>query len=101
MPHEREKLTGAPLRASERQSSRGPNSLSFRARAKTHALEALEVLAELARNAASESVRVSAANALLDRAYGKPASGAAKPPEKGGEARQGPIEVRWVDPDFP
>jgi hypothetical protein len=99
MTHEREKLRGAPLRASEKR-NRGPTAASFQSRAKTHAEDALEALAALAKNAASEAVRVSAANALLDRAYGKPASGVAKP-EKGGDGQRGPIELRWVDPDFP
>lgn len=99
MTHERNKLRGAPLRASEKR-SRGPTASSFQSKAKTHAEDALESLAELAKNASSEAVRVSAANALLDRAYGKPASGGAKP-EKAGEGQRGPIELRWVDPDFP
>lgn len=41
--------------------------------AKTYTEEALETLVDVAKNARSEAARVSAANALLDRAYGKPA----------------------------
>jgi hypothetical protein len=40
--------------------------------AKDHAETALTVLVEIARQGESEGARVSAANAILDRAYGKP-----------------------------
>lgn len=40
--------------------------------AKTYTNEALETLVEVARNGRTDAARVSAANALLDRAYGKP-----------------------------
>lgn len=42
-------------------------------KAKTHAETALKALADIARKGESESARVSAATAILDRAYGKPA----------------------------
>jgi hypothetical protein len=64
--------------------------------AQNHALEALRVLAEAMTTASSETVRVSAANSMLDRGYGKPPPGKAAD-----EGPRGPIEVRWVDPDFP
>lgn len=56
--------------------------------AKDHAAEALEVLVAIAKRGESESARVSAANAILDRAYGKPpqamdhtsSDGSMKPP---------------------
>ena len=41
--------------------------------AKTHTEEALQTLVDVARNGRTDAARVSAANALLDRAYGKPA----------------------------
>ena len=41
--------------------------------AKTYTEEALQTLVDVARNGRTDSARVSAANALLDRAYGKPA----------------------------
>ena len=41
--------------------------------AKTYTQEALETLVDVARNGRTDAARVSAANALLDRAYGKPA----------------------------
>jgi hypothetical protein len=40
--------------------------------AKEHAPAALETLRDIAQSGQSESARVSAATALLDRAYGKP-----------------------------
>lgn len=97
MTHERHKLSGAPLRASEKRNiARGPTAPSLRAQARTHALEALEALASLAKGAASESVRVSAANALLDRAYGKPASGAAKALQAKDDGDDEGVEVEWL-----
>lgn len=41
--------------------------------AKDHAEMALRTLAEIAQNGESEAARVSAATAILDRGYGKPA----------------------------
>jgi hypothetical protein len=41
--------------------------------AKAYTEEALQTLAEVARNGRTDAARVSAAIALLDRAYGKPA----------------------------
>jgi hypothetical protein len=48
--------------------------------AKEHAETALKVLAEIAMSGQSEAARVSAANALLDRAYGKPIQGTVEIP---------------------
>jgi hypothetical protein len=98
MTPERNKLTGAPLRASEkRKLPNGPTVRSFRTEAKRHALDALESLASLAQGASSEAVRVSAANAVLDRAYGKPASGAARPGAKpADDGRDVEYEVQWL-----
>ena len=45
----------------------------FRLAAQGYALDALEALATLMNSANSEAVRVSAANALIDRAYGRAA----------------------------
>ena len=41
--------------------------------AKIHTEEALQTLVDVAKNGRADAARVSAANALLDRAYGKPA----------------------------
>ncbi|KAA0971087.1 hypothetical protein FPY71_11620 [Aureimonas fodinaquatilis] len=42
--------------------------------AKGHAEDALAALVEIAREGGSETARISAANAILDRAYGKPST---------------------------
>ena len=42
--------------------------------AKIYTEEALQTLVDVARNGRTDAARVSAANALLDRAYGKPAA---------------------------
>ena len=102
MPGVRKKLTAAPLRASEeREIKRGPSARSFSAKARLLALGALDSLASLAQGAASEAVRVSAANALLDRAYGKPASGVKAPSSPSTGGHTGPMEVRWLDDEEP
>jgi hypothetical protein len=44
-------------------------------------------------------VRVSAANAVLDRAYGKPAPGAKVTPNPSTDGQSGPLEVRWLGED--
>jgi hypothetical protein len=44
----------------------------LRDRAREHADAALEALVKICKDGESESARVSAANALLDRGYGKP-----------------------------
>ena len=41
--------------------------------AKTYTEEALHTLVDVARNGRTDAARVSAANAILDRGYGKPA----------------------------
>ena len=41
--------------------------------AKVHTGEALNTLLDIARNGRTDAARVSAANAILDRGYGKPA----------------------------
>ncbi|MDC6458730.1 hypothetical protein PQY66_00135 [Luminiphilus sp.] len=42
--------------------------------AKTYTEEALQTLVDVARNGRTDAARVSAANALLDRAYGRPST---------------------------
>jgi hypothetical protein len=102
MSRRRQHLAGVPLRASEeREIKRGPSARSFSAKAKLHALGALDSLASLAQSAASEAVRVSAANAVLDRAYGKPVSGARAPSSPSTGGHTGPMEVRWLDDEEP
>ena len=57
--------------------------------AKDYAEAALEALVSIARNGASEAARVSAACAILDRAYGKPQA------QKTVEVDHEPIVFRW------
>lgn len=61
---------GRPTGARSRATKQAKATLSELARA--HTAVALGVLVEVAEKGESESARVSAANALLDRAYGKP-----------------------------
>jgi hypothetical protein len=72
-----------------------PTAAAFRAAAQGHALAALNSLAALATGANSEAVRVSAANAVLDRAHGRPAPG--RPLAEEDDAGQVRWEVQWVD----
>lgn len=108
----RRKLTGAPLRASEKRQSDEPESaasepepiritIALRESAQTHAEEALTALVELVRGASSEHVRVAAANAILDRALGKPLPGAKAADDLASEEdmEEGPLVVRWLDPE--
>jgi hypothetical protein len=100
MTRERKRPAGAspcaPAQDEAKPKSKSPPK-SIRAAAKTHALEALETLASLAQSAASESVRVSAANAVLDRAYGKPVTGARTAASKPAGEITGDVEVQWLD----
>jgi hypothetical protein len=64
-----------------------------RALARAHAPAAMEELARLARAASSESVQLAAIKEILDRAYGRPESGA-------GEGGSGPNHL-LVDDGYP
>ena len=65
------KGAGRPLGSSNKCTAEQSQRLSELA--KTYTQEALETLVDVARNGRTDAARVSAANALLDRAYGKPA----------------------------
>ena len=62
---------GRPAGVSNKSSPKQSQRLSELA--KTYTEEALDTLVDVARNGRTDAARVSAANALLDRAYGKPA----------------------------
>ena len=62
---------GRPLGSSNKCTTQQSQRLSELA--KTYTEEALLTLVDVARNGRTDAARVSAANALLDRAYGKPA----------------------------
>ncbi len=95
MTETRRRLRGAYVRVSLRRERRWVrNMMEFRDAAETLALEALNVLASLARSAASEHVRVSAAKAVIERAYGRPPPGCnALADEEPTKPRR--LEVRW------
>ncbi len=94
----RSRLSAAPVRASvRREKRRAAKTASFRDAAQVHALTALEALVWLTANAKSEAVRVSAANAVIDRAHGRPASGAKGFYDDDANAPTR-LEVQWLDP---
>jgi hypothetical protein len=62
---------GRPAGASNKASREQSQRLSELAKA--HTEEALNTLLDVARNGRTDAARVSAANAILDRGYGKPA----------------------------
>ena len=62
---------GRPAGASKKASLTQSQRLSELAKA--HTGEALNTLLDVARNGRADAARVSAANAILDRGYGKPA----------------------------
>jgi hypothetical protein len=62
---------GRPSGSANKSSPEQSQRLSELAKAFTE--EALQTLVDIARNGRTDAARVSAANALLDRAYGKPA----------------------------
>jgi hypothetical protein len=72
----------------------------FRRAARGYAYEALGALAELMRSANSEAVRVSAANALIDRVYGRPPAAAKAGDGPKGSDDVGPprrVTFQWLD----
>lgn len=71
--------------------------LEIRALAQTHAEAAIERLAQIAQQAESEAASVAACNAILDRAYGKPAQTIAGDPENPVHLHQ-MIEQVIIDP---
>lgn len=66
-------------------------------KAKDHAEDALKVLVEIMTGGESETARISAANAILDRGYGKPFQ--APPPDQGdGDAPPSAVTVTVTAP---
>ena len=63
---------GRPSGSTNKSSSEQSQRLSELA--KTYTEEALDTLVDVARNGRTDAARVSAANALLDRAYGRPSA---------------------------
>lgn len=69
--------------------AKNKRTLEIEAAAKEFAPVALQALAEIAQSSESDSARVAASSALLDRAYGKPRQAHEHTGEGGG-----PVEVR-------
>lgn len=78
----------------ERENSAPDPATAFRTAAQGQALAALEVLAELMKEAKSEAVRASAANSVIDRAHGRAAQ-AVRVGASGGEDGEG-VELRFT-----
>ena len=72
---------------------------TLRERARRYADDALKTLFQIAVSGESEAARVSAANALLDRGYGKPATVLAGDEEGGAVNLIHRIELVPVEPD--
>src|SRR5215469_2503847 len=66
-------------------------TIALRQSAQDHAQEALDALVALVRQASSEHVRVAAANAILDRALGKPLPGAKVVADEADAEEGGPL----------
>lgn len=66
------KREGAGRKPGARTKARKVEIVSLADKAKVHADAAIATLAEICKTGSTESARVAAANAILDRAYGKP-----------------------------
>ncbi len=81
--------------AGRRKGARSEYKLVASELAKQYAQAALEALNEIMTGGESESARVAAANAILDRAYGKPAQAVAF---QGDEKKPVKMEISWLNP---
>jgi hypothetical protein len=71
---------------------------AFRQAAQGYALDALKELERLMQNANSEAVRVSAANALIDRAYGRAAPAVRVGGDNPEDGQGVSLTFTWLDP---
>ena len=69
------KRAGSGRPAGSRNRATREISVAISKAAREYSAEALETLVDVARNGSTDSARVAAANALLDRAYGRTAQG--------------------------
>jgi hypothetical protein len=100
----RERRLGLHARARSKRKDKTPDAheasspliliLALRQKARDHGEQAMEALIALAKGAASEHVRVAAANAILDRAMGKPLPGVKA--AEADEAEDELLEVQWL-----
>jgi len=65
---------GGPKTGGRLKGTPNKSTATLRERAREYTDQALQVLADIALAGESEAARVSAANALLDRGYGKPST---------------------------
>jgi hypothetical protein len=100
----RERRLGAHVRARMEREKKASQSakeqsrlliIALREKAQNHGGKAMDALIALADGAASEHVRVAAANAILDRAMGKPLPGV-KAAEEIEEEDDDVLEVGWL-----
>lgn len=66
------KRPGAGRKRGSRDRATGKQIASISELARQHAVEAIETLVSVAKGGESEAAKVSAANAILDRGYGRP-----------------------------
>ena len=85
-----------PVKASDPSAPEAADPARFRAAAQGRALAALNVLVGLMDNASSDAVRASAANAVIDRAFGRAAPAARA---GGEEAEDVEISFAWLSPE--
>jgi hypothetical protein len=101
----RERRLGAHVRARQKRKRKTASQrakersrlliIALREKAQNHGQEAMDALIALASSASSEHVRVAAANAVLDRAMGKPLPGVKAAEEVEAEEDE-PLEVEWL-----
>ena len=92
-------MTHGPEQPAKNKGGRPPGALnkvtaSVRALAQAHTEGAIKTLSDIMYNGETETVRVSAANSLLDRAHGKPAQAV----HVGQDEEAGPVQqvIRWA-----
>ncbi len=89
---------GARPGAGRKKGSVGEIKQALAEAAREHADTALQVLVSIATNGQSEAARVSAANAILDRAYGRPMQAVEVGGPNGGAVPFTRIERVIIDP---
>lgn len=92
---------GARPGAGRKKGAVGERKRALADAAKDHVETALRVLVEIATNGQSEAARVSAANAILDRAHGKPTQALQVGGTDGSELAITRIERVIIDPVRP
>lgn len=99
MTHRGGKRLGAGRRKGSRNRATSEQLGTLTEMAQSHARVALETLVSIARDGESEAARVSAANAILDRGYGKPVQGIDHKSSDGSMTPPTRIELVALGPD--